>query len=115
MPLFPYRPDLSFGVAAEDVLTGFAGRITAITRRITGADLVCLEPMPPAASGASRVPGAVQSEPVAHWVEVIRVRVMTQVPAVSLLPGPVPPYAMQDTAVGNAGGPGRPAGPGGVA
>lgn len=106
MPILAYRPDIMLGVAAQDVVTGRTGRITAVLRRLTGDDQVLLEPM---ASGA---PGA-PTEP--FWVEVGRTVVMRQVAGLPPLPGPVPPHALQDSPIGNSGGPGRPGVAGAVA
>ena len=98
MPILAYRPDIHLGVAAQDVVTGRTGRITGVLRRLTGDDQVLLEPMSSGAPGASTEP---------FWCEVPRTRVMANVGTLPPLPGPVPPYALQDTPIGNPGGPGR--------
>lgn len=95
MPILTYRPDIALGVAARDVVTGRTGRITGVLRRLTGNDEVLLEPM---ASGTPTEP---------FWCLVGRTAVMPQVAGLPPLPGPVPPYALQDTPIGNPAGPGR--------
>lgn len=98
MPILTYRPDIALGVAAQDVVTGRTGRVTAVLRRLTGNDQVLLEPMASGAPGASTEP---------FWVEVGRAAVMPQAAGLPPLPGPTPTYALQDTPIRNPAGPGR--------
>ena len=101
MPVLSYRPDIAFGVAATDIVSGYTGRITAITRRITGADEVLLETW-----GAQQPAG---SPPTSAWFAVQRVRVRLDLAAAQPIPGPVPGF-VQDINIPPAppaGGPGR--------